>query len=141
MADIQEIRRQHLRTLVSEHEGMNSLARRLGLTKGAYISQLLTTPPVRVISEKTARKWEKQLRLPEGWLDGAAGAPPLGGGALNSELLAQVLGGVMAALKVAKVSLTPSQLSDLVAMQYADALTAGRIDTARIQRLVSLLKR
>ena len=58
MADINEVRRSNLRRLVEENEGMNNLARRLGLTKGAYISQLLTDPPVRTISEKSARKWE-----------------------------------------------------------------------------------
>ncbi|MDP3939864.1 MAG: hypothetical protein Q8R92_17235 [Deltaproteobacteria bacterium] len=140
MADIKEIRRQQLRRLVNEHEGMNNLARRLGLAKGAYISQLLVTPPHREISEKTARKWEKILRLPEGWLDGA-GVTPTNGSALNTELLARVLSEVTEALKVAKVNLTPAQLADLVAMQYADALPGGRVDPTRIQRLIGLLKR
>lgn len=140
MADIKEVRRQQLRRLVSEHEGMNSLARKLGLAKGAYISQLLTNPPTRDISEKTARKWEKMLRLSDGWLDGV-GAAPVNGSALNSELLAQVLAAVTDALKDAKVTLAPKQLAELVTMQYADALSAGRLDTSRIHLVVGLLKR
>lgn len=142
MADMKEIRRQQLRRLVNEHEGMNNLARKLGLAKGAYISQLLTSPPTRDISEKTARKWEKMLRLPEGWLDGAApGVAHVNGTAINSVLLAQVLLEVTEALKTAKVVISPAQAADLVAMQYADALPTGRVDPARIQRLVGLLKR
>ena len=142
MADIKEIRRQQLRKLVSEHEGMNALARKLGLKKGAYISQLLTNPPLRDISEKTARKWEKALRLPEGWLDRAPPAAVSNNGStLNSELLAQVLAGVNEALRMAKITLSPNQLSDLVVMQYADALPTGRVNQERIQKLVGLLKR
>ena len=141
MADIKEVRRQQLRRLVNEHEGMNNLARKLGLAKGAYISQLLTNPPVREISEKTARKWEKQLRLPEGWLDRATTAAPSPGVALNTELLAQVMSEVNEALRLARVTLSSAQLADLVTMQYADSAAAGRVDPERIQRLVGLLKR
>ena len=84
------------------------------------------------------------LRLPEGWLDGAANnGNPAGsaGVAINSELLAQVMLEVTEALKGAKVTITNAQLSELVAMQYADAAPTGRVDPARIQRLVGLLKR
>lgn len=93
MATVQDVRRSNLRRLVSEYEGMTNLAHKLGLTKGAYISQLLTDPPVRSVSEKTARKWEAQLKLPEGWLDGqpkAQGAPP----PVNVALLAQSMAAV-----------------------------------------------
>lgn len=143
MADMKEVRRQQLRRLVNEHEGMNNLARKLGLAKGAYISQLLTNPPTRDISEKTARKWERLLRLPEGWLDGAGSsvAAANGAAAVNSELLAQVFLAVTEELKTAKVALPPVQLSELVAMQYADALPGRRVDPARIRSIVGLLKR
>lgn len=141
MADIKEVRRQQLRKLVNEHEGMNALARKLGLTKGAYVSQLLTDPPTRDLSEKTARKWEKILRLPDGWFDRAAPSVAANGSALNSELLAEVLTSVSEEMRIAKVSLPPAQLADFVAMQYADALPTGRVDRARIQKLVWFLKR
>jgi hypothetical protein len=140
MADIKEIRRQQLRRLVNEHEGMNNLARKLGLAKGAYISQLLTNPPVREISEKTARKWEKQLRLPEGWLDRTSPSVSANG-ALNTQLLTQVIIEVHEALQLAKIVLSPAQLADLVTMQYTDAAAVGRVDPERIQRLIGLLKR
>jgi hypothetical protein len=141
MADTQEVRRRNLRRLVSEHEGMNNLAHKLGLTKGAYISQLLTDPPVRTISEKTARKWEKALMLPEGWLDGQpksyTTAPPA---ALNTSLLAEVITAASEALKAVKVCLPPARFSDLVSMAYTDAIASGHVNTARLDTIVGLLK-
>lgn len=142
MADIKETRRQQLRRLVNEHEGMNNLARKLGLAKGAYISQLLTNPPVRDISEKTARKWEKQLRLPEGWLDRTApGAPANGAATFNAQLLGEVITEVHEALRLAKITLSSAQIADLVTMQYTDAAAAGRLDPERIRVVIGLLKR
>ena len=69
MSDIYSIRKKNLHRLVIDNDGQNNLARRLGLTKGAYISQLLAIPPIRTLSEKTARKWERQLGLPHLWMD------------------------------------------------------------------------
>ena len=54
--DTNEVRRQNLRRLVGEHEGMGKLSAKLGLTKSAYLSQFLMDNPARTISEKTARK-------------------------------------------------------------------------------------
>jgi hypothetical protein len=138
MIDIFEIRRQNLRRLVNEHEGMNNLARKLGLARGAYISQLLTKPPHRDLSEKTARKWEKQLRLSEGWLDGDTKREPAN--ALDQGLLERVISELLSALETAKVELKPARLADLIVMQYADAVALGRFDRARVQKLVGLLK-
>lgn len=135
MPDIAEIRRRNLRRLVTEHEGMNNLARKLGLTKGAYISQLLTDPPMRQISEKTARKWEKTLRLPQGWLDGG------GQRSVDTGLLEQVLTAVLDALKAARVDLPPAGLAQLLVMQYTDAVSGGGLDEERIRNFVKLLRR
>ena len=139
MTDTNEVRRQNLRRLVNEHEGMTHLAKRLGLGRGAYISQLLTTPPVRKISEKTARKWERMLRLPEGWLDSHTAEGVVA--PLNAQLLAAVISEVHQALRVAKVTLPDPQVADLIVLQYKDALPVGRIDPERIRGIVALLKR
>jgi hypothetical protein len=116
---------------------MNNLARKLGLTKGAYISQLLTDPPLRSLSEKTARKWEKRLGLSDGWLDGRQEASR----AFDALLLEHVLAVVFDSLKAAKLELRPAQLSELVVMQYTDAVALGRLDEERVRKLVKLLKR
>jgi hypothetical protein len=143
MADVQEVRRTNLRHLVTEHEGMGKLAKKLGLAKGAYISQLLTEPPVRTISEKSVRKWEKILSLPEGWMDGEPRryGGQATGATINTALLTQVISAVTEALKAAKVDLPTAKVSDLVALSYSDALALGRVDTDRLQTLVGLLKR
>lgn len=145
--DIQKVRRENLRRLVNEYEGMNELARQLGLTKGAYISQLLrpgtSTPdgsPDRKISEKVARKWEKKLGLAPGWMDNKTGSA--GSGApLNSHLLAAVIKEVFGALKTAKVNLNEEKLADLIAVQYASAAVTGQVDSGAIRTIVALLKR
>lgn len=144
MVDAQEMRRLNLRRLVSEHEGMNNLARKLGLSKGAYISQLLSepgTPHARSLSEKTARKWEKQLGLPPGWLDGKG--PEVGSPAatVDTGLLSAVIETVTEHLNKAKITLSAPQLADLVSMQYTDAAPSGQVDPDRIRRIVGLMKR
>lgn len=138
--DTQQIRRVNLRKLVSEYDGMNSLARALGLARGAYISQLLSEPATRTISEKTARAWEEKLGKPKGWMDGVAdttAARP----AVDAALLAQTIAAVDGALKGAKVSLAPAQFADLVALGYTDAISSGRVDANRIGMIVSLIRR
>ena len=119
---------------------MTNLARKLGLARGAYISQLLTDPPVRSVSEKTARSWEAKLGLPKGWMDGGTHATPVGPG-VDAKLLAEVLQGVNEALRVAKVTLPAQQLADLVAMLYSDAQVAGKMDHGRLAMIVGLLRR
>lgn len=135
MADTKEIRRQQLRRLVNEHDGMNNLGRKLGYKKGAYISQLLTTPPTRDLSEKTARKWEQALQLPEGWLDAVPVVQPI-----NINLLSQALEDVFEALEAAPMTLSPKQLADLVSQQYSNALRRGKANRARIRKLVGTIE-
>ena len=140
MADLQDVRRTNLRRLVTEHEGMNNLARKLGLTKGSYISQILTVPPIRVISEKTARKWESKLGLPSGYMDGQARQYASGVvGPLNTNLLAQTIAAVSEAMKKAAVVLPPAKFGELVALQYADAVKEGHINMERINAIVGLM--
>lgn len=137
--DMNQVRRMNLRRLVSEHEGMNKLAQKLGLTRGAYISQLLMDPPVRDLSEKTVRKWERKLNLPTGWFDGAKA--PQATPAVDGGLLTQCLTEVTASLKAAKIDLAPAQLAELVTMQYTDAAATGRVDTTRLNTIIGLIKR
>lgn len=147
MSDVKEVRRANLRRLVIEHEGMNTLARKLGMNKGAYISQLLSDPPIRPITEKTARKWERALGLPEYWFDAknqftqptapAATPPPA---AANGKLLTEVVTQVLTELKV-RGELTPAEVADLIEMVYQDSVAAGRVDVEKLKKLVALIKR
>lgn len=138
--DVNQTRRINLRRLVSEHEGMTALSKKLGLTKPAYVSQLLADPPARPISEKTARKWEKMLGLPDGWMDGQPRPYKDGAAApLDARLLETALSMVTEALAAAKVKLPPSHVSEIVVMSYTDALAIGRVDQDRINKIVGLL--
>lgn len=134
-----DVRRANLRKLVTKYEGMNGLARALGLGRGAYISQLLMQNPIRVISEKTARKWEAQLGLASGWLDSnpeEKKAPST----LDTALLSQTIEAVLDGLKGAKANLPAARVADLIAMQYADAVPTGQVDLARLNIILALLK-
>ncbi len=62
----EEMRREKLRELVNRHGSIARLADALGLTPG-YVSQILNKR--RPITEKTARKFERALGLPEYWFD------------------------------------------------------------------------
>ena len=138
-SEVQEARRRRLRQLVHEHEGMNALARRLGMGRGAYISQLLKEPPLRPITEKTARRFEKELNKPAGWMDGVDPQAPQ---PIKQELLSAIIAQVIEALEVAKINLPAPRLADLISMIYADAVTAGgKVDSARLSALVRLIKR
>jgi len=142
MSDIQEVRRRNLRRLVQDHEGMNNLARQLGLTKGAYISQLLSDKPLRTISEKVARKWERTLGLAYGWLDGDPGTQARTNlKTLDAALLEGVILEVSQAAADIGVPLPPGRMAELVSMQYMDAVAMGRIDADRVRKIVGLLKR
>lgn len=146
MSDVKEVRRANLRRLVLEHEGMNTLARKLGMNKGAYISQLLSDPPIRPITEKTARKWEKALSLPEFWFDAknqiapAAAPQQVVVAATNGKLLNEVVTQVLTELKV-RSELTPAEVADLIEMVYQDSVPAGRVDAEKLKKLVALIKR
>lgn len=144
MTDIVDVRRQNIRLLVAEYEGMNALARKIGLTKGSYISQMLTDPPNRNPGEKTMRKWEVALKLPSGWLDqphDAYGTPIPKVEGFNAELFKGVLAAVLERLQAERVVLSAAQVAELVTMQYQDDARNGRVDLAKIDRLIGLLKR
>ena len=140
--DIQAARRAALKKLVTDYEGMNALARQLGLAKGAYISQLLVDPPHRSLSEKTARKWEQTLNLPAGWMDRGGVTPGMAAAAaaVDALVLTKVIAAVNEAVADQKVSITPAKLADVIVMQYTDALALGTVNVERIRTLIGFLK-
>ena len=137
---INDIRRANLRKLVLKYEGMNSLARQLGLARGAYISQLLMGDPHRLISEKTARSWERKLSLAEGWFDKPTANESNNPAQADTKLLSAVVRGVLDGMDANKVKLPNARVADLVALQYTDALQFGRFDPERLNTIFSILK-
>lgn len=69
MLRIFAIRVTNLRAMREFYEDeIGGLSAKLGVTP-SYISQLIGPNPTLVISEKSARAFEKKLRLPVSWLD------------------------------------------------------------------------
>lgn len=62
-------RRQNLRLLVEKFGGTGALGTALGYTSGSFISQIISDPPQRNLTEGVARDMESKLRLASGWLD------------------------------------------------------------------------
>ena len=65
--DVNEIRRKNLVALIKEHGGQKSLAELVRPTAPGYISQLVNG--TRNVGGTTARRFEKQLGKPHGWMD------------------------------------------------------------------------
>lgn len=72
--DVQETRRLNLADWIAQQGGHGTVCLRYNLTKaqGSYLSQLTNGYS---FGERSARNWEKRLRMPAGYLDRARGAP------------------------------------------------------------------
>lgn len=68
--DIKEIRRENLRLLAKEKGGQARLAEMLGMSL-SYLGQIIGKNPVKGIGDAIARRVEKELELPHGWMDQA----------------------------------------------------------------------
>lgn len=66
--DIREIRHQNLTRLVAEAGGQKALAERCGLS-AAYICQMLSEKVNRHVGHNAARRLEKGMGKPYGWMD------------------------------------------------------------------------
>lgn len=64
-------RRTNLRSLASTY-GWTELAKRLGYRQPSFLVQMAGPNPTREVTEKSARRFEQELNLPEGSLDVAA---------------------------------------------------------------------
>lgn len=66
---IYDLRRNNLRLLIEDCHGSKNLAVRLGLSNPSFLSHLAGPNPQRVVTEKTARRFELALNLEDGWMD------------------------------------------------------------------------
>jgi len=135
--DIAKVRRESLKRLIDQYNGPTALAKRLGNVGASYLSQLASGK--KPFTEKTARKIEKGLGLPQWALDADVGAPlPFSG--TDHSLIAAVVRAVGESLEKAKIQPGSTKFAELVAMVYEKAAQAGHIDLAYVQRLIQLLK-
>lgn len=68
MTAIQEIRKINLRALITKH-GNGEVAKLAGYPSPSFLSQMVGEKSKKVITEKSARRIEAALRLPDYWLD------------------------------------------------------------------------
>lgn len=66
---INEVRREQLKKLFVQHGGSKKLSELLGYSNASFLVQMAGPSPTRDVTEKTARKIEQTLGLPEKWLD------------------------------------------------------------------------
>lgn len=65
--DAHEVRRKNLMALIAEHGGQKALAERVRPTAPGYISQMVNG--TRNVGGVIARRFEKHLGKPHGWMD------------------------------------------------------------------------
>lgn len=142
---IEEIRRANLRRLM-EKETATAISKRLGYRFPSYLSQLAGPNPTREITEKTARRFEKDLGLSEGALDKAPNAaPPAAPTAQVSPDLTALIGDVIrlvgSVCAQEEVDLPTPKLADVVALAFADTMDhGGKPREAHVRQVVRLLK-
>ncbi len=143
----------NVRTMAARYDTQVDLAVALGLTKSG-LNQLIGPNPIRPISERMARKFEKRMRLAPGTLDGepvkpsgAPGAPSYTATpspALEPMQEVQILDTVMRAADDAKkrvgLILTDEKYRALVSVLYRSAArSGGQVDPAEVDNLVRLM--
>lgn len=131
-------RRQNLKILVRKYNGPTALAKSLGLSGPSYISQIVGRTHRRNVTEKVARTLEAKLGLETGWLDQDHARPPDPEGGAPS--VAQAVHLVSSTAEAQHVTLSPTKLSELVALVYDQGVATGRLDEALTRRLLSLLR-
>lgn len=129
------VRQRNLRNLIKDAGGPTPLAHRLGHAGPSYLSQLANAH--RPITEKTARKLEHDLGLPDGYLDEDVHAAdkPL---PACPNMLKQVVLAVSEELDTQHAKVEPARLAQLVALVYLHAQPLGKVDKAYVQQVVQL---
>lgn len=147
LKNIFAIRRDNLRKQIEA----NGDARRLSIVLGmneSRISQLVGGKSRFTMSEKTARKYEKILGLPENWFDnGYQSAATISKETLpitEDKLLIETIKAVMDAADAAnKLNLHGSQISSekiglMVALAYQRSVDKAGVDVKQIEMLIKL---
>ena len=119
-------RRENLRALVEQWGGPLPIARKLGYSNASFVVQMCGPNPTREVTEKTARKIESALGLPEGWLDGPHASDPAPV-PVDHGLVARIVQVVAQTADDEHMRLTPEKLGDVVALVYADTESHGGV--------------
>lgn len=121
----------NLRRLISERGGPAELARVLGYSNASFLVQMAGPNPMRAVTEKTARAFERKLGLPEGWLDASAPVAATPDVPVNVDVI-KLVGQV---LQDEKISLPPLRYTDLVIFALTEKLSTPE----QVKRVVKLM--
>ncbi len=143
MTRLGEVRRDNLRKLIAER-GANALARALGYSNASFLSQMAGPNPMREVTEKSARAFEKKLGLPEGTLDresGSTASPAAPLSPAEVPLTVDVIRLVGKVLEDEGMQIGPMRFADVVALALTDAVEhQGKARPEMIRSVVKLLK-
>lgn len=114
--DTREHRRENLGRLLDERGAARKLADRLGI-QPAYVSQMKLGH--RPVSEAHAREIERMWGLEPYSLDSPGMKPPAGTGPVDSGVLGNIIGGVIAALESSGLNWPPMRIGRLASRLYA----------------------
>ena len=137
MANVYELRRENLRSLIGQWGGPTSLSRKLGHANGSYVAQLAGPRPSREVSEKVAREIEVKLGLPAAWMDQPH---PPGAATLSDDVLTECVKAVATCLRDVGLRPEPEAYATLVQLTYDRAKLTGTIDEPFIHKLLKLLR-
>ncbi len=140
MNSVFDIRRANLRTLIDQWNGPKPLSVKLGYSNASFLVQMAGPNPTREVTERTARKIEDSLGLPQGWLDTPAGnqTEPA---QVDMTLVSRVITSVAQMAQDERVTLSPAKLGDIVALVYSDAeIRSGAIRPDYIKSILQLLR-
>lgn len=139
-ATVNETRVANLRKLIQEHNGPSALAKKLGYSNASFIVQMTGPNPMRSVTEKTARSFEKKLGLSTGALDQPQRDTTPAASA-QMPLAVDVIRLVGRVLEDEGVSLPPVKFADLVAFALTESVEQQRIATPdQVKRVVRLMK-
>lgn len=145
-------RRANLRRLMDQR-GTNQLARTLGYSNASFLSQMAGPNPIRGVTEKTARRYEMKLGLPQGALDAPMSLEPAPALPANGESFGSPSQGASAGLTAdvirlvgrlfdeEGVHLSVERFADVVALAVMDAVEhENHARPEHVRSLVRLVK-
>ena len=141
--DLKTIRIANARLAIEWAGGVGQVAAKMGYANASFLVQMFGPNPTRPASEKTVRKMESVLGLPDRSLDGAPKPqlPPAAAPHVDTQQLAQMLHLVSRLAAEEGVQLTTDRFATLVALAYEEAEEhPGQAREGKIRQVVQLLK-
>lgn len=139
--NLTDTRRANLRTLIEQHGGVSRLSEKLGYSSPSFLVQQVGPNPTRVVTERSARKFEQKLGLEPGTLDRETGGTPTSAG-VSTQVISDVIRLVGTLMQREAVQMPPPErFADLLALALTDTLEHGGVPReGHIRSVVRLLK-